>query len=93
MKEHTEIRRKFVPRVCRSCPDPHVENCPRCFGWGLTHDGSPISAHAAYAGISGWKTCSVCGGTPPKPKNKVGCETITEPVFAPGWPAGVKEGG
>ena len=58
------LARRFVPRICDTCPEPHVENCPLCFGWGISEKGSPISSHAAYRGLSGWKKCPVCGGEP-----------------------------
>lgn len=31
-------------RVCVSCSVPHVENCPKCFGWGFHLNGVPIRA-------------------------------------------------
>ena len=52
--------------ICTSCPVPHPDNCPDCFGFGL-HKGtlSPISAHAALReDPPAWDRCKVCGGTP-----------------------------
>ncbi len=65
--ERIDIMKKqiFVPRMCTACPDPHVENCPRCFGYGLTLDGSPVSSHAAYGKqVIRWERCETCGGEP-----------------------------
>lgn len=58
------LARRFVPRICTTCPDSHVENCPSCFGWGITAEGAPISSHASYNGVAGWQKCPVCGGEP-----------------------------
>lgn len=54
----------------------HVENCPRCFGWGTAKEREggahrlerfpPLSGSSlAEARSSGdWLRCEVCGGTP-----------------------------
>ncbi len=60
--------RPWWPHVCTTCPDPHVDNCPLCFGYGLNAQGGPLSASAAYSSLSSgeWKECPECGGVPPR---------------------------
>jgi hypothetical protein len=48
--------------ICTTCSPSHVDNCPKCFGWGLTSSGAPISASRAVSPPEGWKKCPVCGG-------------------------------
>jgi len=53
-------------RICHRCRVPHHENCPRCFGFGLTKDGFPIFAADALSGKVGtnYIKCPVCHSTP-----------------------------
>ena len=68
------------PRICYGCWIEHIENCPDCFGFGLTSvTSSPIPAGLAegifrksnlfklwetLVGRIEWKQCITCGGTP-----------------------------
>lgn len=67
----------FEPRMCNSCHKPHVQNCPRCYGFGLkpvTSEAAiaeglrelPVKASEAEEGSApeNWTKCPVCGGTP-----------------------------
>lgn len=60
--------KRLEPRICTTCPEPHVDNCPKCFGFGVTSTGAPISAHYVTDENppKGWKRCPVCGGEPMK---------------------------
>ena len=50
-------------RICTTCEAPdHAENSPKCFGWGLRPNGSPLPAWALDE--TAWVACPVCGGTP-----------------------------
>jgi hypothetical protein len=53
--------------ICYSCDPPHVDNCPRCFGYGLTGKMAPIAAREVFGFVRGrthYLICPVCGGTP-----------------------------
>jgi hypothetical protein len=59
--------------VCRKCPLPHYDNCPRCAGFGVyDYDGVlvPVSASDACnpeelgrSRESRWMACPVCLST------------------------------
>jgi hypothetical protein len=57
-------------KICKACFVPHAENCPRCFGFGLTPKGDPLPAGEAFDmkfkwwKLFRWKKCPVCNGTP-----------------------------
>ncbi len=58
-------RFKFIPRICKKCHVEHVENCPKCFGFGFDKDGGIITAGDSLDKLFlNWKECDVCRGTP-----------------------------
>lgn len=62
-------------RLCthEGCVAYHYENCPKCFGFGLYEDGSPVGATDATAPATGvalnahlavlLRPCPHCGST------------------------------
>ena len=64
-------QRAWTPRLCTepSCTLVHVENCPKCFGFGLVPEsGAPIAAgeicwYKDHPDAT-WTRCPVCGGSP-----------------------------
>jgi hypothetical protein len=53
--------------ICHTCTPPHVSNCARCFGYGLTGNMTPIAAGEVEEYIrhqTHYLPCPVCGGTP-----------------------------
>lgn len=53
-------------RVCTSCTPPHVENCSKCFGYGLAK-GIPISAGQIEWFVetgTPFQVCDECLGDP-----------------------------
>ena len=55
-------------QICTSCPRPHAENCPDCFGFGFYGAGAIVSAARAFGDgpVPGWVKCGTCGGGPPE---------------------------
>lgn len=50
-------------RVCITCDTPHVENCPKCFGWGFYNE-VPISANEIGDHPNDYTACPECFGDP-----------------------------
>lgn len=52
---------EFVPRICRDCDPPHVDNCTKCFGYGF-HKGGMIVRAGEAKELTDSVTCSECFG-------------------------------
>ena len=51
--------------ICRECDIHHVQNCPRCCGFGLKASGGIIAAEEAQAYQSlEYEPCPICKSTP-----------------------------
>jgi len=35
-------------RICTECKIHHYENCPKCFGFGVFENGTPVIASEAH---------------------------------------------